>query len=87
MKPQDVAKTRYAVKESYRQQAFVGVINKDSATYSWTWKGRIDFEDGPYSEFKSERNFPTMSDAEEHFRRFVHQRIDQWLNISRPDGI
>jgi len=87
MKPQNEEKTRYKIKESYRQQAFVGVLNKDPATYSWSWKGQIDFEDGPYSVFASQRNFPTRSEAEDHMRQFAHQRIDHWLHISRPGSI
>lgn len=87
MKLQNGEKTRYTIKESYRQQAFVGVFHKDPATYSWTWKGHIDFEDGPYSEFNSQRNFATSSEAEDHMRQFAHQRIDHWLHVSRPGSI
>jgi len=87
MKSHNVVKTRYTIKESYRQQAFVGVFKKDPASYSWTWKGRIDFQDGPYSEFSSERNFPTNSEAEDHMRQFAHHRIDHWLHVSRPNSL
>jgi hypothetical protein len=87
MKTRTGEKTRYIIKESYRKQLFGGVINQDPATLSWSWKGHIDFEDGPYSEFTSRRNFTTGSQAEDHMRQFAYQRIDNWLSATRPGSI
>jgi len=80
-------KTRYRLNETYRKQAFVGIINQDPATRSWSWKGHIDFENGPYSEFSSRRSFPTGLQAEDHMRQFAHQRIDNWLSATQPGSM
>jgi hypothetical protein len=87
MKTRSGEKTRYTIKESYRKQLFGGIINQDPATLSWSWKGHIDFEDGPYSEFTSRRNFTTESQAEDHMRQFAYHRIDNWLSATRPGSI
>ena len=87
MKNDSTEKTRYKINELYRKQPFGGVINRDPATRSWSWKGHIDLEDGPYSEFSSRRSFTTGSEAEDHMRRFVHERIDNWLRATQPGSI
>ena len=84
MKSYIAEKTRYRIQGSYRKQAFVGVINQDASTNSWSWKGHIDFEDGPYSEFISQRRFTTGLQAEEDMRQFAHHRIDNWLRATQP---
>jgi hypothetical protein len=80
-------KTRYQINETYRKQPFVGVINQDSSTLSWSWKGHIDFQDGPFSEFSSQRNFTTGLEAEDHMRQFAHQRIDNWFSATQPGSM
>jgi hypothetical protein len=87
MKTPSTEKTRYTIKESYRKQPFGGVINQDRATRSWSWKGHIDFEDGPYSEFTSRRSFTTGLEAEDHMRRFAYQRIDSWFSATQPGSL
>ena len=87
MKSPSTEKTRYKISEFYRKQPFDAVINKDPATLSWSWKGHIDFEDGPYSEFSSRRTFTTGSEAEDHMRRFAHERIDNWLRVTQPGSM
>jgi hypothetical protein len=87
MKPSSSEKTRYIINESYRKQLFGGVINQDRATRSWSWKGHIDIEDGPYFEFTSRRNFATGLEAENHMRRFVWQRIDSWFSATQPGSL
>jgi hypothetical protein len=84
MKTYSTEKTRYKISEFYRKQPFGGVINKDRTTGSWSWKGHIDLEDGPYSEFSSRRSFTTGSEAEDHMRRFARERIDNWLRVIQP---
>jgi hypothetical protein len=80
-------KTRYKIEESYRKQPFGGVINQDPTTRLWSWKGHIDFEDGPYAVFNSQRNFSTGSEAEAQMRQVVYQRVDNWLSITQPGRI
>jgi hypothetical protein len=87
MKTLAAEKTRYKINETYRKQAFVGIINRNPSTLSWSWKGHIDFEDGRFSEFSSQRNFTTGSEAEDHMRQFAHQRIDSWLSATQAGGI
>jgi hypothetical protein len=87
MKTPSTEKTRYTITEFYRKQPFGGVINQDRATRSWSWKGHIDLEDGPYCEFTSRRNFKTGLEAEDHMRRFVWQRIDSWMSARRPGSL
>jgi hypothetical protein len=87
MKTPSTEKTRYTIKEFYRKQPFGGVINQDRATRSWSWKGHIDIEDGPYCEFTSRRNFKTGLEAEDHMRRFVWQRIDSWMSARNPGSL
>jgi hypothetical protein len=87
MKNQGAGKVTFKVKEWYRKQPFGGVINRDPTTLSWAWKGHIDFEDGPYSEFTSRRVFTSRSEAEDHMRRFAHERIDNWLSTTQPGSI
>jgi hypothetical protein len=87
MKNDSTEKTRYKINEFYRKQPFGGVINRDPATRSWSWKGHIDLEDGPYSEFSSRRSFTTGLEAEDHMRRFAHERIDNWLRATQPGSI
>ena len=84
MKTRSTEQTRYKINEFYRKQLFDAVINRDPATGSWSWKGHIDFEDGPYSEFTSRRSFATGLEAEDHMRRFVWQRIDSWFSATQP---
>jgi hypothetical protein len=84
MRNGEAEKSTYKINASYRQQLFAGVISRDGDTRSWVWKGHIDFEDGPYREFTSRRNFSTSSEAEEHMRRFAHEQIDNWLSVTRP---
>ena len=84
MKTHSSEKTRDKINEFYRNQPFDAVINRDPATRSWSWKGHIDLEDGPYSEFSSRRSFTTGSEAEDHMRRFAHERIDNWLRATQP---
>lgn len=80
-------KTRYKISEFYRKQSFAAVINQDPATHSWSWKGHIDLEKGPYAEFSSQRSFTTCSEAEAHMRRFAHERIDSWLRATEPGSL
>ncbi len=87
MKKSAAEKSTLKIKESYRNQLISGVISRDGGTYSWTWKGHIDFEDGPYREFISRRNFATGSEAEEHMRRFAHEQIDHWFSTTRPGSL
>lgn len=87
MKTRSEEKTRYTIKESYRKQWFGGIINRDAVTRSWSWKGHIDFEDGPYSEFSSRRSFTTGLEAEDHMRRFAYQRIDSWFSATQPGNL
>ena len=87
MKARSTEKTRYKISEFYRKQPFDAVINRDPATLFWSWKGHIDFEDGPYSEFSGRRTFTTGSEAEDHMRRFAHERIDNWLRVTQPSSM
>ena len=76
---------RYRIKESYRNQAYVGVVNLDPRTNSWSWKGHVDFDEGLHSMFNS-RTFGTAVQAEDHLRQFAHQCIDNRLNAAQPKG-
>lgn len=87
MKNLNAVKANYKINESYRKQLFGGVINRDPDTRSWAWKGHIDFEDGPYSEYTSRRTFATGSEAEAHMRRFAHEQIDNWFTARRPGDL
>jgi hypothetical protein len=87
MKTPTTEKTRYKISEFYRKQPYGAVINQDRATRWWSWKGYIDLQDGPYSEFSSRRSFTTGSEAEEHMRRFAHGRIDDWLRVIEPGSM
>jgi len=87
MKPRGTEKTKYKINEFYRKQPFGGMINRDLATGSWSWKVHIDFEEGPYSEFSSRRSFTTELEAEEHMRRFAYQRIDNWFSATQPGSL
>jgi hypothetical protein len=87
MKSHGSEKMSYKIKDSYRKLFFGGVINQDPTTRSWAWKGHIDFEDGPYSEFTSRRTFTSGTEAEEHMRRFAHERIDSWFSNVHPRNL
>ena len=69
---------KYRIKESYRNQAYVGVVSLDPWTNSWAWKGHIDFNAGLHSMFTN-RTFTTALQAEDHLRQFAHQCIDNRL--------
>jgi hypothetical protein len=76
---------KYKIKESYRNQAYVGVFNLDPWTRLWAWKGHVDFNDGLHSLFTN-RSFTTALQAEEHMRQSAHQCIDNRLNAMQPNG-
>jgi hypothetical protein len=76
---------RYKIAESYRNQAYVGVIALDAGTNSWAWKGHVDFNEGVHSMFTN-RIFTTALQAEDHMRQFAHQCIDNRLNTRQPNG-
>lgn len=86
MKTSEAEKSTYKINDSYRKQPFGAVISRDTDR-SWAWKGHIDFEDGPYREFTSRRNFATGLEAEEHMRRFVREQIDNWFSATRPGSL
>lgn len=69
---------RYKITESYRSQAYFGVISLDPFTNLWAWKGHVDFDAGLHSMFTN-RTFPTASQAEDHMRQSAHQCIDNRL--------
>jgi hypothetical protein len=73
-------KSRYKIADSHRNQSFVGVMKRDRDTYMWSWKGHIDFADGHYYEFASQRSFDTATEAEEYMRRYACNRIDSRMN-------
>ena len=79
MKPA-AQRQRYRIKDSHRNQPFVGIIKRDPNTFSWTWKGHIDFEDGHEFAFVSQRSFSTKVEAEDYMRQFARDRIDSRLN-------
>jgi hypothetical protein len=79
MKTKIEDRQRYRIKDSHRNQVFVGVLKKDPQSYAWTWSGYIDFEDGNESTFMSQRSFTTNVEAEEYLRQFVCARIDAKL--------
>lgn len=87
MKNGEAKKSIFKINESYRKQLIRGVVSRDGDTRSWAWKGHIDFENGPYREFTSRRNFNTGSEAEEHMRRFAHEQIDNWFSATRPGSL
>ena len=70
---------RYTIKDSHRNQSFVGVLKKDPNSDAWTWSGHIDFEDGHEFTFMSQRSFRTHLEAEEYLRQFARARIDNRL--------
>ena len=74
-------RSHYKIEDSHRNQAYVGLFRKDSATDLWSWKGHIDFSDGDNFEFASQRNFATKTEAEEYMRRFARDRIDNRLAV------
>jgi hypothetical protein len=76
---------KYTIKESYRNQAYVGVINLDPWSRLWAWKGHVDFNEGLHSMFTN-RTFTTAVQAEEHMRQYAHQCIDNRLNGAQPKG-
>ncbi len=69
---------KHRIKESYRNQAYIGVISLDPWTNSWAWKAHIDFDAGLHAMFTN-RTFMTSLQAEEHMRQFAHQCIDNRL--------
>ncbi|HEX2933196.1 MAG TPA: hypothetical protein VHV54_25935 [Candidatus Binatia bacterium] len=71
-------RSRYRIKESYRNQNYVGVVSLDPWTRSWAWKGQVDFGAGLQSLFTN-RTFATAVQAEDHMRQFAHQCIDNRL--------
>jgi hypothetical protein len=83
MKTTDERK-RYTIKDSHRNQDFVGILRRDTDTDSWTWKGHIDFDDGHNVEFSSQRSFATKLEAEQYMRRFARDRIDGRLSAVQP---
>jgi hypothetical protein len=85
MNIQNRGSKRYTVKESYRNQAYVGVVNLDPRTNLWAWKGHVDFNEGLHSMFTN-RTFKTASQAEDHMRQFAQQCIDNRLNATQPHG-
>jgi hypothetical protein len=87
MKTRSTEKTKYKINELYRKQPFGGTINQDPETRAWSWKGHVDLEDGPYSQFSSGRSFITGSEAEDHMRRVAHERIDNWLRTTQPGSL
>ena len=84
MKTNTDERNRYSIKDSHRNQAFVGVLRRDMDTDSWTWKGHIDFDDGHNVTFSSQRSFATKLEAENYLRRFVCDRIDGRLSVTQP---
>lgn len=76
---------KYTIKESYRNLAYVGVVNLVSGTNSWAWKGHVDFNEGLHSMFNS-RTFTTALQAENHMRQCAHQCIDNRLSATQPNG-
>jgi hypothetical protein len=79
MKTSPEDRQRYRIKDSHRNQPFVGVVKKDPNTYAWTWSGHIDFEDGHEIKFISQRSFTTHLEAEEYMRQFARAHIDSRL--------
>ena len=75
----------YRIKETYRNQAYVGVVKLDPGTNSWAWKGHVDFDEGLHSMFNS-RTFTTALEAEDHMRQFAQQCIDIRLSATQPNG-
>ncbi len=69
-------KSRYKIADSHLNQPFVGVMKRDRDTYNWSWKGHIDFVDGHFFEFASQRSFDTAVEAEDYMRRFARNQID-----------
>lgn len=83
MKNDMAERHRYKIKDSHRNQTFVGVLKKDPQTYSWTWSGHIDFADGQEFTFTSQRSFKTHIEAEQYLRQFACARIDSSLKGSQ----
>ena len=78
MSPNSRESKKYKIKESYRNQAYIGVVSLDPWTKSWAWKGHVDFNAGLHSMFTN-RTFTTALQAEDHMRQFAHQCIDNRL--------
>ena len=74
-------KSRYRITDTHRDQPFVGVMKRDRDTYNWSWKGHIDFVDGHFFEFSSQRSFDTATEAEDYMRRFARNQIDNRMNL------
>lgn len=73
-------KSRYKISDSHLNQPFVGVLKRDRETYNWSWKGHIDFVDGYFFEFTSQRSFDTSIEAEAYLRRFACNQINNRMN-------
>ena len=87
MKTNPEERQRYKIKDSHRNQTFVGMLRRDPNTYGWTWKGHIDFDDGHNVSFASQRSFSTKLEAEEYMRRFACDRIDSRLSLKQGGSL
>jgi len=87
MKNHNEQRSRYRITDSHRNQTFVGLLKRDRDTYTWSWKGHIDFTDGHNLEFASQRTFMTKEEAEEYLRRFACARIDHRLSLIQPNRL
>jgi hypothetical protein len=85
MKTSTEERQRYQITDFHRNQTFVGVLRRDPATYCWTWRGYIDFDDGHHVSFTSQRSFTTKLEAEDYMRRFACDRIDNRLSLTQAD--
>lgn len=74
-------KSRYKISDSHLNQPFTGVMKRDRDTYAWTWKGHIDFTDGHYFEFASQRSFESATEAETYMRQFACDRINARMRL------
>lgn len=74
-------RSRYKIADTHRDQPFVGVMKRNRETYNWSWKGHIDFVDGHFFEFASQRSFDTATEAEDYMRRFARNHIDRRMNL------
>ncbi len=75
-------KRRYTIRDSHRNQSFVGILKKDPASYAWTWSGYINFENGHEVTFTSQRSFKTHVEAEEYLRQFARACIENRLGAT-----
>jgi len=73
-------KSRYKISDSHLSQPFVGVMKRDRDTYNWSWKAHIDFVDGYFFEFASQRSFDTAIEAESYMRSFACNQINNRMN-------